>query len=140
MSDNPFDDLGGIDDDGSDGDSSETTVDDTVATPSPEQTDEPTRSTDSPSAETTDETRDESTDDIAGPPFEYSEVRQRPLYARGETWDEFEDAVGISVVPELRKEGVRDEEKREIHDAVLSLAVEEPERIVELVLERRRRS
>lgn len=76
--------------------------------------------------------------DLSGPSFEYAEVQQRPLYVRERTWEEFEDAVGISVVPELRREGVRDEAKREIHDAVISLAVEEPERLVELILERRR--
>ena len=78
--------------------------------------------------------------EVSGPAFEYSDVRQRPLYARNETWDEFEDMVGISVVPELRKQGVRDEEKREIHDAVLTLAVEEPDRLVEIILERRKES
>ena len=81
--------------------------------------------------------REEENTEVSGPAFEYADVRQRPLYARGETWDEFEDTVGISIVPELRKEGVRDEEKREIHDAVLTLAVEEPERLVEIILERR---
>lgn len=133
MTDNPFDDLGGIDDEESDGDQS-AAVEDTVSTSGTESTRSAQPAESSPS---TAETRDESTG-VSGPPFEYSAVRQRPLYARGETWDEFEDAIGISVVPELRKEGVRDEEKREIHDAVLTLAVEDPERIVELVLERRR--
>lgn len=137
MTDNPFDDLGSIDDEESDEDPSATTADDSASDP-PETSGESARSDGSPPS--TDPTRDESTDDVSGPPFEYSEVRQRPLYARGEMWDEFEDAVGISVIPELRKEGVRDEEKREIHDAVLTLAVEDPERVVEIILERRRRS
>ncbi|WP_276256097.1 hypothetical protein [Halomontanus rarus] len=134
MTDNPFDDLGGIDDEESDGDQS-ASVDDAASASVAEPSTEPARPAETSSS--TAETREESTD-VSGPPFEYSAVRQRPLYARGETWDEFEDAVGISVVPELRKEGVRDEEKREIHDAVLTLAIEDPERIVELVLERRR--
>ncbi|USZ72399.1 hypothetical protein [Natronosalvus halobius] len=76
--------------------------------------------------------------DLSGPSFEYAEVQQRPLYVRERTWEEFEDAIGISVVPELRRESVRDEAKREIHDAVITLAVEEPERLVEIILERRR--
>lgn len=72
-------------------------------------------------------------DSASRPPFEYSAVRQRPLYARAETWGEFEDAVGITVVPALRKAGIRNEETREIHDAVLRLAAEEPERVAELI-------
>ncbi|MCO8243765.1 MULTISPECIES: hypothetical protein [unclassified Haladaptatus] len=126
---NPFDDLGAVEDDS----------DDTVEgsnEPVVESTDAPT-SPESSSDQGSDRT-EESSAPVSGPSFDYSEVRQRPLYARGETWDEFEDAIGISVVPELRREGIRDEEKREIHDAVLSLAAEEPERIVELIIERRR--
>ena len=126
---NPFDDLGAVEDDS----------DDTVEgsnEPVVESTDAPT-SPEASSDQGSDRT-EESSDPVSGPSFDYSEVRQRPLYARGETWDEFEDAIGISVVPELRREGIRDEEKREIHDAVLSLAAEEPERIVELIIERRR--
>lgn len=74
-----------------------------------------------------------------GPAFEYSDVRQRPLYARGETWDELEDEIGITVVPRLRRMGIRDEETREIHDALLKVALEHvdevPERIRDARLE-----
>ena len=77
---------------------------------------------------------------LSGPAFEYAEVRQRPLYARGSTWDAFEDAVGITIVPELRKAGIRDEEIRELHDAALRLAIEEPERVADLLIDSRRRS
>lgn len=132
---NPFDDLSGVDNEDAGEEPSETP---------PESSSKPEAESTQPEEQSPDKTtlslesaQTESAASISGPPFEYSEVRQRPLYARGETWDEFEDAVGISVVPELRRQGIRDEEKREIHDAVLTLAVEEPERLVEIIAERR---
>ncbi|ELY54403.1 hypothetical protein C491_19599 [Natronococcus amylolyticus DSM 10524] len=81
----------------------------------------------------------ESTPAESGPAFEYDAVRQRPLYARGETWDAFEKKLRTTITPTLAREDVVDEETREIHDAVLRLATEEPERIAELVLEARRK-
>ena len=75
-----------------------------------------------------------------GPAFEYSDVRQRPLYAREKTWDNLEDELGITVTPELRRMGIRDEETREIHDAILKVAIEHIDEIPELVAEARRRS
>ena len=115
---NPFDDLSDVDSE-------------------PEQSTEESRESPSESSTEPADSQEASSDPASGPSFDYSEVRQRPLYARGETWDEFEDAIGISVVPELRRQGIRDEEKREIHDAVLTLAAEEPERLVEIIAERR---
>ncbi|MFC7215890.1 hypothetical protein ACFQO4_17610 [Saliphagus sp. GCM10025334] len=141
---NPFDDLGGLE-------TEETDAADEQSEPATEAASQPSsappatdrvQSGASKQEETStdgDEDTDPETDaDLSGPSFEYAEVQQRPLYVRERTWEEFKDAVGISVVPELRREGVRDEAKREIHDAVISLAVEEPERLVELILERRR--
>lgn len=72
-----------------------------------------------------------------GPGFEYSDVRQRPLYARGETWDELEDEIGITVIPELRRMGIRDEETREIHDALLKVALEHADEIPEQIRDTR---
>jgi len=46
----------------------------------------------------------------------------------------------MTIVPTLAEAGLLDEETREIHDAVLRLANEQPERIAELVLEERRQS
>jgi hypothetical protein len=74
----------------------------------------------------------------SGPAFEYSSVRQRPLYARGETWDSFERTLRTTIGPALAEADVLDEETREIHDAILRLAVSEPERVTELVLDARR--
>ncbi|APX98713.1 hypothetical protein [Natronorubrum daqingense] len=75
-----------------------------------------------------------------GPAFEYSEVRQRPLYARDKTWSEFEKTFRTRIGPKLAEADVVDEEMRETHDAVLRLAIEEPDRVAELLLEARRNS
>lgn len=109
---NPFDDLESDTETMEESESNDTQKEQTSVEPTPE----PAEST-----------------DTEGPAFEYSEVKQRPLYAREETWDRFEDALGITVLPKLRKAGIRDESKREIHDAVLRLAAEEPERVAELI-------
>ena len=96
-----------------------------------------------PEAETEPEPSGESdTADPAdiGPAFEYSDVKQRPLYARAETWNNLEDELGITVTPELRRKGIRDEETREIHDAILKVAIEHIDEIPEIVAEERRRS
>ena len=66
---------------------------------------------------------------LSEPAFEYEDVRQSPLYAREETWDEFEDAVDLDVVRALREAGVRGESKREIHDAALQVAAERPQEV-----------
>lgn len=143
---NPFDDLGGLETEETDAADEQPEPAAEVASQSPSDPSSADRvqsdtskqeDTGTDAAEDTDAETDANAD-LSGPSFEYAEVQQRPLYVRERTWDEFEDAVGISVVPELRREGVRDEAKREIHDAVISLAVEEPERLVELILERRR--
>ncbi|MFC4440016.1 MULTISPECIES: hypothetical protein [Natrialbaceae] len=101
----------------------------------------PTSSPDSKSksgAAVEQESRESTPPADSGPAFEYSTVRQRPLYARSETWDDFEKTLRTSITPTLAEEDVVDEETREIHDAVLRLAASEPERVAELVLEARR--
>ena len=142
---NPFDDLSDVCGESeqetevaSDTSSETSTTNATDAAESTTGSESPKSSMSSVSSESSNSSQT-SSDPVSGPSFDYSEVRQRPLYARGETWDEFEDAIGISVVPELRRQGIRDEEKREIHDAVLTLAAEEPERLVEIITERRER-
>jgi len=67
-------------------------------------------------------------------------VKQKPFYARTETVNQFENEIRMTIVPTLAEAGLLDEETREIHDAVLRLANEQPERIAELVLEERRQS
>lgn len=112
----------------------------TPATPTSSTSDEsvPERSVD---RDNSDETADESLSPAeTGPAFEYSEVKQKPFYARTETVNEFENEIRTTIIPKLAEAGVLDEENREIHDAILRLANEQPERVAELVLEERRQS
>ncbi|MDJ1434312.1 hypothetical protein [Halostagnicola sp. A-GB9-2] len=76
----------------------------------------------------------------SGPGFEYSEVRQKPLYARDKTWDELEDKLGIRVTPELRRMEIRDEETREVHDALLKVALDHIDEVPEQILATREES
>mgnify|MGYP006287678163 CR=1 FL=1 len=72
-----------------------------------------------------------------GPAFPYSEVEQSPLYAREETWTEFEDKLDMELTPVLRQDGIRDDELREIHDIVLEVAIDYLEEFPELLKEKR---
>ncbi|WP_306061690.1 hypothetical protein [Natronococcus wangiae] len=147
---NPFDDLKEDDDSDDDLEGNGETVGDESTSGSvasePEVTQETPPSSPDPnpgsqSTVTTErQSREPTPPSESGPAFEYSEVRQRPLYARSETWDDFEKTLRTSIAPSLAEEDVFDEETREIHDAVLRLAAAEPEQIAELVLEARRRS
>ncbi|SIS19961.1 hypothetical protein [Natronorubrum thiooxidans] len=125
---NPFNDLGTDADDGSDLTEEPPTTDDDSSRSEPE-----------PTQTSSERARD---DDAAstGPAFEYSAVRQRPLYARGETWDALEDELGITVTPELRRMGIRDDETREVHDALLKVALEHIDEVPDRLLETRRQS
>ncbi|GAA0268424.1 hypothetical protein [Halobacterium noricense] len=73
-----------------------------------------------------------------GPAFEYGDVKQAPMYARSEAWTALEDTLDLDVVRTLREAGVRNEEKRELHDAVLRVAADHPDEIAEAVQEARR--
>lgn len=108
-----------------------------VPDPTPEPEPEPEPVTDPGDDETEDEPRDPTE---TGPAFPYSEVKQSPLYAREETWTEFEDELDFTVIPELRRMGVRDDELREIHDVVLEMAIDNIEEIPERLAEKRRES
>lgn len=139
---NPFDDLDS-DDDG--------TVDDgNVDAGTTEQTTNPTGESATESASTTQTakqaTKSQTTAEKqnsppaeaksaadAGPGFEYSDVRQKPLYARDETWNELEDKLGIEVTPELRRMEIRDEETREVHDAILKVALDHIDEVPEQI-------
>ncbi|ELY85427.1 hypothetical protein [Natrinema gari] len=120
---NPFDDLES--DDGRDDEPAVGSVSD--STPETDRR---------PSAEPTGETDPSE----SGPSFEYSEVRQKPLYARASEWDAFEKNLRTTIAPKLAEADVVDEETREVHNAVLKLANEEPERVAEILLEERRQS
>lgn len=87
-----------------------------------------------------DPSNDEPDPTETGPAFPYSEVRQSPLYAREETWTEFEDQLDVELTPVLRKEGIRDEELREIHDIVLEVALDNLDEFPERLKEKRQES
>ncbi|QFU81738.1 hypothetical protein [Natronorubrum aibiense] len=136
---NPFDDLGTDDDDSAadevdDGDD----IDATAETPTHAPDDDSAQPALTSTQTSSEQPRDD--DAVPGPAFEYSAVRQRPLYARGETWDELEDQLGITVTPELRRMGIRDDETREVHDAVLKVALEHIDEVPEQILETRQQT
>ncbi|NLV14327.1 hypothetical protein [Haloarcula argentinensis] len=72
------------------------------------------------------------------PAFPYDDASQEAIYPRSDTWDEFEDTLDFEVKRELRDAGLRDIPKREYHEALLELAMENPERLAELVKEGRK--
>jgi|AntDeeMetagen134_2_1112570.scaffolds.fasta_scaffold00716_16 hypothetical protein len=76
--------------------------------------------------------------DIHDTAFDYSEAKQSPLYARPSTWEAFDDALELDVERSLRKQEVRNASKRELHDATLRVAAENPELVAEMLLEIRR--
>ena len=144
---NPFDDLdNGTDDSGTVVDTDSAVEPDdhqTVATEDQEHGTSSSEAGESLSAESTRPATEPDSGSVAadsGPAFEYSEVRQKPLYARDVTWTKFEKTLRTSIAPALAEQDVIDEETREIHDAVLRFANMEPERVAELVLEARRES
>ena len=105
--------------------------------PEPEPASEPEQTEESQSNDDSDQERDPTE---TGPAFPYSEVKQSPLYAREETWTEFDDQIDTTVVPELRQMGIRDDELREIHTAALEIVLENIEEIPERLAENRRQS
>jgi hypothetical protein len=72
------------------------------------------------------------------PAFPYDDASQEAIYPRSETWNDFEDTLDFEVKRELRDAGLRDIPKREYHEALLKLAMEQPERLAELVKDGRK--
>lgn len=72
--------------------------------------------------------------DPATPAFGFDEAKQRPLYARQEAWDAFEDALAIDVEATLRGNDVRDAPKRELHDAALRVLADHADEVAARVL------
>jgi len=75
--------------------------------------------------------------DIHETAFNYDEAKQSPIYARPSTWDTYDDALELDVERSLRDENVRNASKRELHDATLRLAAENPELVAEKLLQAR---
>ncbi len=84
------------------------------------------------------EPKPDATGDIHETAFNYDEAKQSPIYARPSTWDEYDDALELDIERSLRKQDVRNASKRELHDATLRLAAENPELVAEKLLEARR--
>jgi len=118
--------------------SEETTATDPTPEPEPEPESEPEPE---PETDLGDGGNDELPDPTeTGPAFPYSEVKQSPLYAREETWNDFTVAVDSELVPTLREEGIMDDELREIHDIVLEVAIDNLDEFPERLKEKRRQS
>lgn len=76
-------------------------------------------------------------DPMATPAFEFSASKQTPIYPREETVDAMRDFIDLDVVAELRRAGVDELEKREVHDAMLSVAMDNERAVRRRVLEER---
>lgn len=92
----------------------------------------------STTAEPEPEPQPDATGDIHETAFNYDEAKQSPIYARPSTWDEYDDALELDIERSLRKQDVRNASKRELHDATLRLAAENPKLVAEKLLEARR--
>lgn len=73
------------------------------------------------------------TDDSAKdtPAFDFDAANQTPIYPRGETMQDFEDALDFDVRRALRDDGFTEITKRELHEAALRALVNKPELITE---------
>ncbi|WP_262174520.1 hypothetical protein [Haloarcula laminariae] len=83
-------------------------------------------------------TSDSSSSSLDHPAFPFEDSKQEAIYPTVETLTEFDDTLDFEVKRRLRDEGLRDVPKREYHEALLQLAIEQPERLAELVIENRR--
>ena len=77
--------------------------------------------------------------DTSEPAFPFNDAIQAQIYPRQTTHDEFEDFLAIDVKRLLRDRNIRNETGRELHEAVLHVAMNHPEEIVEEVINQRQR-
>jgi hypothetical protein len=94
--------------------------------------------TESTTTETESEPETELQDALDRPAFSFDESKQDAIYVTEETLNEFEDTLDFEVKRALRDDNIRDVPKREYHEALLQLGIENPERLAELVKENRR--
>lgn len=78
----------------------------------------------------------ENEEDKHGPPFSFKQSKQGPIYPHKDRWDEWNDAKW-QIQSYLREHGLKDTEGREVDDALLQLAIENPEAIGDIVLDAR---
>lgn len=88
----------------------------------PEETDSEARSSSSSSQSQGEESEPAVSDST--PAFSYSEVTQRPIYAREETWNQVEDLKYYSEGVLREQHGVRNAETREFDEALAELITE----------------
>mgnify|MGYP000211544615 CR=1 FL=1 len=88
-------------------------------------------------AETADEASPDRDVELTNPAFPFDEAIQAQIYPRNSTHDEFTDFLDIEVKRLLRDRDIRNEEGRELHEAVLRVAMEHPEDIAEVVEQQR---
>lgn len=81
------------------------------------------------------ETTDKS---LSSPAFPFAEAEQTAVYPRTETWAAFEDFLDFEVRRRLREADVRDDTKRELHEAALQVVQNHPEAVAEQFLANRR--
>ena len=117
------------------GNRSDDSEEDTEPEPDPEPEPEPETESTTPAPESQTVA---TTGDIHETAFNYDEAKQSPIYARPSTWEEYDDALELDIERSLRKQDVRNASKRELHDATLRLAAENPELVAEKLLEARR--
>jgi len=72
------------------------------------------------------------------PAFPFDEAAQEHFYPREQSYEAFEDFVDFEVKRDLREEGVKNVSGREVHDALIQLAMENREEFVEILLDARR--
>jgi len=125
-------------------------LEDAIEEQDQEDDDEPETTMDATEFDTTTEETDdvqensddelETEPDLSAPAFEFDETDQNPLYARGRSWDQFDDMLDLELERQLRDRDLRDVPKREKHDAALRFAAEHPEEIADLIESERRDS
>ncbi|WP_440009473.1 hypothetical protein [Halomicrococcus sp. SG-WS-1] len=84
------------------------------------------------------ESEQETTQDPRSTPaFEFSSDLRRSIYTREQSWQSFEDGRDLEMTRVLRDHDVRDVTSREVHDAMVRLAAENPDELARLVLDSR---
>jgi len=81
--------------------------------------------------------KEEKVDPLESPAFDFDSELNRTIYVRGETWSQFTNATTARVNSLGFEEGVKDITNREIQDAVIQLANDNQEQIVELIRQSR---
>ena len=79
-------------------------------------------------------------DGTLSPAFPFAEADQTAVYPRAGTWAAFEDFLDFEVRRRLREAGVRNDTKRELHEAALQVIRDHPDAVAERFLNNRRES